>query len=140
MVHWPTWNLPSNVNNKPDKQIITVCQAFNHEKLIGYENRMGFFQDYNSCGKSILFYSYFSDWHDSSKEIHSEVFSKSQEKSEDGKSLSSEDHLLSEYSPPAWKKCLNIPLKAKFFHSSSELEVSLQISEQWDCKATQFPK
>lgn len=85
-------------------------QAFRHEKLIGYEKRIGLFQDCNSCGKSILFYCYlFNDWHDSSKEIHSKVFSKRRKgKFEDGKSLCSEVHPLSEHSPAEWNKCLNI--------------------------------
>lgn len=83
-----------------------VGQAFKHEKLIGYENRIGLFQDCNSCGKSILFYCYlFNDWYDSSKEIHSK---RCKGKFEDGKCLCSEVHLLSEHSPAEWNKFLNI--------------------------------
>ena len=53
-----------------------------------------------------------NDWHDSSKEIHSKVLSKRRKgKFEDGKSLCSEVHRLSEHSPAEWNKCLNIAQK-----------------------------
>lgn len=107
------WNLPSNINNNQYHQINMVGQAFKHEKLVCHKTRTGLFLECTSCDKSILFYcSLFNDWHVSSKEIHSEVFSKRcGGKFEDGKSLCSEVCLLSEHSPAEWNKCFNTAWK-----------------------------
>lgn len=101
-------------------QINRVGQAFKHEIVVCYENRIGLFQNTLAVARQSFFTATYlmpGIWVLKKSILKSSL---KEEKFEDGKSLCSKVFLLSEHSPAEWNKCFNITWKTNSSNSNNE--------------------